>query len=1186
MNPYESLLTRIRQVRKRWRSQVLVKGISLFLISAIALLVLGVWGADLFGFKPAAVWAMRFLTGCTVLFVAWYFLFVPLHARVSDVQIAQFIEEQYPQLEDRLVTAVEYGQQGRSLSGIIDLLIKDALDKTSRVDFSIFLNRKRLASFGMLGAASILALLALLTWGPSFFPYGFSNLYVPWTEASLGSSMMIKIVPGDIQIAKGSDQLIQARLIGFDSPDVRLYLQPEAANQWNASAMEPDSRGSGFRYLLIDLRASLRYYVESKGVRSRIYSISVLDQARVEKIDLTYNFPSYTGMAPQLVENEGDISALKGTRIDLKIHLNKQAQTARLLFDNQSTLDLTRSGPQDFSGSFPLQRSGSYVVQVAESRGKNHPGSPEYEMEALDDAPPKVTIVRPMRDVRATNVEEVFSEIKAEDDIGMGKLELHYAVNGGAEKTVNLYAGKHSERSVTGSHTFFLEEFSLQPGDLISYYGKAWDNNNVTGPGISSSDIYFIQVRPFEQKYTQSQQGAMPGAGGQGDEGQEALSRQQKEIIVATFKSIRDKERMASKEYLDGLKALALVQSRLQAQTQNLVDRLQRRGAVQIDDNFRKLSEYLKNAIGEMEKAAVDLGAQKPEEAMPQEQKSLQQLMRAESLFRDIQVSFAAQSAAGSGSQANAEDLADLFELELNKLKNQYETVQRGEQQSRDQMVDEALQRLKELAQRQQQLNERNRLLAQQGGPPSSAGGGGGNQGQQQLMEQAEQLRRQLQRLSRERSSPQLNEAGNQLQKAIDEMKKALKDQNSKGGEATAQGIRALQQLDEAARKLAQGQQSGLNQGIEQAVDESKKLVEEQNRIQEGLDRLTKDRLQNDSSEGIKQRREDLVSRKTLLADRLRNLQNQIQDLSGKTRKTQKETSSKLADAANSIRDKRLPERILSGNAPIQYGFYENQKQREDFIREGLEDLNRQLEGARNSMGQTKEGKIEEAANRARQLSEGLESMQQRMREMQEGQQGGNSGRQQNQQNQQGQRGEQSGQQQQQGQSRGQNQTGQRQGMQGLRGSQGQNQENPQGGAPGSETDVRGLSGNAFGPPTGAGIYRNEQERQLSREFEQRLADAQGLRRLLDRNSTQMENLDKVIESLRRAGDYRNYSNPEQIARLKNAIDYMRKVEFDLTRDLNRMNQGDRYFFAEDNEAPSNYQKLVEEYYKSIAKYK
>jgi len=284
---------------------------------------------------------------------------------------------------------------------------------------------------------------------------------------------------------------------------------------------------------------------------------------------------------------------------------------------------------------------------------------------------------------------------------------------------------------------------------------------------------------------------------------QEALSKQQKEIISATFKLIREKDRMAAKERADGLKSLALVQTRLQAQAQGLVDRLQRRGAAEADENFAKLSDYLKAAIGEMEKAAVNLGAQKPDSAMPQEQKSLQQLMRAESLFREIQVSFASQNAGGSGSQTDAEDLADLFELELNKLKNQYETVQRGEQQARDQKVDEALQKLKELAQRQQQLNERNRMTAQQGRPGSSSGGGG-SQSQQQLMEEAERLQRQLQKLSRERSSPQLNETGDQIRKAIEEMKKALND-SRRGNEAQAgaQGMRAQQQLDEAARRLA-----------------------------------------------------------------------------------------------------------------------------------------------------------------------------------------------------------------------------------------------------------------------------------------------------------------------------------------------------------------------------------------------
>jgi hypothetical protein len=1171
MNAYESLLTKVQQVRRRWRSEVLVKGISLFVASAIVLLVLGVWGADLFGFRLHAVWAVRLFAGCAILFAGWYFLYLPNRIRITDVQIAQYIEEKYPQLEDRLVTAVEYGVNASSSSGVIELLIKDALGKTALIDLSIFLNPGRLISFGMLGLAALLILFGLLNWGPSFFPYGFSHLYAPWTEASFGAPMMIKITPGDVELPKGSDQQIRAQLVGFDNPDVRLYSQAEGSEPWVSTAMEPDPRGSSFQYLLVDLRSSTRYYAEANGVKSKAYTLRVLDLAKVDAIDLTYHFPAYTGMAGQTVRNEGDISALKGTKVEMRIRLNRPAESARLLFDNQSTLELSRIAAQDFSGTLALQRSGSYVVQITETRGNHHTGSPEYGIEALEDQVPKVIITRPMKDVRATNVEEVFSEIKAEDDIGMGKLELHYSVNGGPEKSAGLYDGKPRQPSVIGSHTFFLEEFGLQPGDVVSYYAMGWDNNNVSGPGVASSDIYFIQIRPFDQKYIQSQQRGMPGQGG---EPEESLSRQQKDIISATFKLIREKDRMESKEYLDGLKALALVQNRLQLQAQNVVDRMQRRGAEQVDDKFRKLSEYLKGAIGEMEKATMDLSAQKPDSAMPKEQKSLQQLMRAESLFREIQVSFGTQNGSGSGSQTNAEDLADLFELELNKLKNQYETVQRGEEQARDQKLDESLEKLKELAKRQQQLNERNRMLGQ-AGRPSSSSGGSGSQNQQQLMQQAEQLQRQLQRLSRERSSPQLNEAGSQIQKAIEEMKRALaSSQNQNGTESTAQGMRAAQQLEDALRRLAQSQKTGLAQGLDKAVDESKSVVEEQKRIQDGLDRLAKDKSLAGSSEAGRQLREDTVERKAALADRLRSLGSQIQELSRQARKTQKETSDKLGEAARTIQDGRLPERITSGNPMIQNGYYEGQKQREEYIRGNLESLRAQLESARGSIGQSKEGKLEEAANRARQLAEGLESMQQRMSPAQRDK--GDSGRQQQGRQAQG-RGEAPGQQ-------GAEQRGGQ--MQHSRGVSGPDAPATPGGRPGTEADLRAPADGSPGPPVAIGIPRNEDARQLSRELQQRLVDARELRPLLDRNSTQMQNLDRVIESLRKAGDYVNGSSPEQIARLKSAVDHMREVEFDLARDLDRLNQNDRYLSAEDNESPDSYKKLVEEYYKAIAKSK
>jgi hypothetical protein len=783
----------------------------------------------------------------------------------------------------------------------------------------------------------------------------------------------------------------------------------------------------------------------------------------------------------------------------------------------------------------------------------------------------------------------VLSQVRAEDDIGMSKLELRFSVNGAPEKSVGLYNGKPAESRVTGAHTFFLEEFGLQPGDIVSYYGKAWDNNNVTGPGTSSSDIYFIEIRPYEQSYKQSQQsGGGGGAGGQG-ESQDALSSQQKEIISATFKIVRDQSQMDPKEVQEGLKALALVQSRLQGQTQSLIERIERRGAAQGNEEFAKLAGYLKTAIGEMQTAAVNLGAQKPNEALPSEQKSLQQLMRAESLFRDIQVSFGQSGGGvGSGSQQKAEDLADLFELEMNKLKNQYETVQRGEQQQKDEKVDEALQRLKELAQRQQQLNERNRMAGARGSSSSASAGGGG--GQQQLMDELQQLQRQLQRLSRERSSPELNQASNQVQRAIEEMKKNLnQSQQRSGQDSVAQGIRALQQMDEARRTLEQGQSAGLQRGLEDAVSESEKLIEEQKKVQEGIERLMQQKQEGRTSEA-QQLGKDLSDRKSLLSDRVKGLGSKIDELAKQARKSQTETFRKLNDAAATIREKQLPQRILSGNQLLDNGYYEFMKGREDYVRSNLEELNRQLEAAKGSIGQSKEAKLEDNLRKTRELADALGAAQRRLqsagsRNQSAQQQQGQQGSQPNQQGGQDARGSQGGQQGQGGQ--------QAQGRQGSEGARGEGQ--PGGGGGGGRgglnagnqpfRDGRETPMGGSGPPLGGDRLGEDQMRQLRQQLSQGLADANELRQSIDRSSTDYRNIDRVVGNLQRLNE-NSYDETRRIAALKEAIDLLNQMEMNLSREYDKLNQTDKYFYAEDSEAPANYKKLVEEYYKALARTK
>src|SRR3954471_21609647 len=134
-----------------------------------------------------------------------------------------------------------------------------------------------------------------------------------------------------------------------------------------------------------------------------------------------------------------------------------------------------------------------------------------------------------------------------------------------------------------------------------------------------------------------------------------------------------------------------------------------------------------KQAAEEMKGAPPPLHQETGRDALPPEQRALQKLLAADAIFRQVQVALGNQNAqgGGGGNQREQQELAGLFELELDKMKNQYETVQRAQRQQAEQQKSEAERRLEELARRQEQALEEQRRRAQQGAANSS---GGGNQ--------------------------------------------------------------------------------------------------------------------------------------------------------------------------------------------------------------------------------------------------------------------------------------------------------------------------------------------------------------------------------------------------------------------------------------------------------------------------
>src|ERR1035441_9042831 len=133
----------------------------------------------------------------------------------------------------------------------------------------------------------------------------------------------------------------------------------------------------------------------------------------------------------------------------------------------------------------------------------------------------------------------------------------------------------------------------------------------------------------------------------------------------------------------------ATAQATLHDQAVSLSGRLEAR---ELTSEVKAINSFQKDMIAASEAmapAAQQLHQEKWKDALPNEQKALQSLLRAEATFRQIQVAFGQQGGGGGGGGGAARDLAALFDLELDTEKNQYETQKSAGSGSEEQKAQE-----------------------------------------------------------------------------------------------------------------------------------------------------------------------------------------------------------------------------------------------------------------------------------------------------------------------------------------------------------------------------------------------------------------------------------------------------------------------------------------------------------------
>ena len=810
---YDELRAFLAGVRRRWTTTIALRQAARGTASAALFLAIAV-GIDR-AFHPDG-FLLVVLFGAGALFAALGLAIAAwrMPKQPSDRQVARFVEErthvgEAGVLNDSLVSAIDAAERPpASQPAFLPLVLTEAIERARSLDDAALIPANEIRRRGVHAAAGIAALLlAIVVSVPSF------QRALDTTRLKLfPGSVRVQVEPGDVRVAIGTPVRIRASVHRGGGRVTQLAPTLTVFANGQHRAVQMTAAANAFEYVIESVDRTFSYDVSAGSARSTRFTVTMLRPPRVSRIDLHYVYPSFAGLPPRDEKDGGDIYAPAGTRVHLRVYADKPIARGELALGKSTHLSLQRSGDRTFETDLVLARDDSYRIRLADGDGLVSRDEAEYFIRVMDDRPPDVRILRPSADQQITPLEEVPIEARADDDYGIGRFELVYAVAGGPEHVVPFERTTGTDTQKVGLRVLPAEDLRVKPGDVIAYYARATDVGRGKRPTEATSDIFFLEVKPFNEEFMSAES----QASGASDPQIDGLIQAQKEIIASTWNVERRSQAARSTE---DVKAIAAAQAELKARAeQQLMSRTSRSRArtpapqqlIQAPPEPRTpAGDPAATAVGAMGKALDQLTSERTKDALPHEMTALNGLLQLQAEVRRRQVS---QGSAGSGFGGNRAgmDLSALFDKELQRQqRNNYETRAAAEiKPDKPDASTSALDRIRDLAKRQEDLNRRQQELAQSNLSPEEM-----KRQLEKLTREQTELREQTEELLRRQgndtnASPQSRQnqtsrsdgspktGSEQLRGAANEMGSAASDlRRDAPAEAARSGERALNQL-------------------------------------------------------------------------------------------------------------------------------------------------------------------------------------------------------------------------------------------------------------------------------------------------------------------------------------------------------------------------------------------------------
>ncbi len=487
------------------------------------------------------IWMLPLVFGALSAFIVW----AKEESRPRDFRaLAANLEREHPELHPLLTTAIEQ-QPDRETGEFHFLQLRLINEVITHRHYRLWLEETngKLSSALMLQAGALAVFVAVL-FVSRVSTGGHRQASAVATPADSG----VTVTPGDTKIERGTGLVISARFGGKPPPDATLVMI-SASGKTKRIPLERHLADPVFGASLMEITEDGLYRVEYEKDKTRDFKITVFDYPALSRANAALKYPEYTGLTNKVIPDTLRVTAVEGTHLTYTLELNKPVAHARLVAKDGTSLPLTvQTNAVAMLNALTLTNSARYSLELIDAEGRTNKVASDFSIQVLTNRAPELKIAFPRGDQRVSRLEELQLQAETSDDFGVLKYGIGFGVAGQDPQFVELGSGLHANEKRQFTNMISMEKLGVDVDQVVSYFAWADDYGPDGEVRRTFSDMFFAEVRPFDEIFRADQSGESESGQNQRQQGQQGgggnqntrLAELQKEIVIATWKLQRD----------------------------------------------------------------------------------------------------------------------------------------------------------------------------------------------------------------------------------------------------------------------------------------------------------------------------------------------------------------------------------------------------------------------------------------------------------------------------------------------------------------------------------------------------------------------------------------------------------------------------------------------------------------------